>query len=146
MTNELVIRELRDEDCAAVAALSQELFPYFNVDEERIRRRSERGAQYLVAEIAGSIIGFADFYVKGSDARLMGVGVAPQHRNKGIGTALLEAVLRSAKAQGIRRIKLIVQQANAEAVALYLNNGFAIKRALKKTIQGKPLCLMSRLL
>lgn len=146
LPRELEIRPIQEKDYGAVAALSQELFPYFCVNEERVRRRSKKGACYLVAELAGSVIGFADFYTKGDEARLMGVGVALQQRNQGIGTALLEAVLQSARQQGMRRIKLIVQQENAEAVALYLDNGFGIRKALKKTIEGKPLCLMSRLL
>ncbi|HEX7111577.1 MAG TPA: GNAT family N-acetyltransferase [Mizugakiibacter sp.] len=57
---------------------------------------------------------------------LAGMYVAPVHRRRGLGRALLDAAIAHARAlDGVRQIRLGVNAANAAAVALYRAGGFA---------------------
>jgi len=53
----------------------------------------------------------------------LGIGVLPSHRGQGIGTALLEALLKEAERQGVRSMSLSVERDNP-ALGLYQRLGF----------------------
>lgn len=56
---------------------------------------------------------------------LAGMYVAPAHRRRGLGRALLDAAIAHARSfDGVRQVKLGVNTANAAAVALYRSVGF----------------------
>lgn len=57
----------------------------------------------------------------------LAISLYPEYRGKGIGTALLLAMLDRLKAAGYRRVSLSVQKENA-AVRLYRRTGFAVVR------------------
>ena len=54
----------------------------------------------------------------------LAIAVVPNARGKGVGTALLEALLRDARAAGYPTISLSVDRANAGAIELYGRHGF----------------------
>lgn len=51
--------------------------------------------------------------------------VLPEHRGKGIATALLRHVIDAARAEDIKRITLLTDRGNKRAQALYRKLGFA---------------------
>ncbi|MDO1529633.1 GNAT family N-acetyltransferase [Fulvimonas sp. R45] len=56
---------------------------------------------------------------------LAGLYVAPAHRRRGVGRALLHAAIAQARAtRGVRQLKLGVNASNAAALALYRAAGF----------------------
>jgi ribosomal protein S18 acetylase RimI-like enzyme len=55
---------------------------------------------------------------------LMIVSVFPEHRGKGLGTALLAKAEELARRSGAREMSLLVESANAGALKLYLRYGF----------------------
>ena len=57
-------------------------------------------------------------------AYVISMWVAPEARCQGIGSALLDAVVQWARAQGLTRLLLDVTEANAPAIALYTRKGF----------------------
>jgi GNAT superfamily N-acetyltransferase len=58
-------------------------------------------------------------------AALISMWVAPEARGKGVGDALVQAVIDWARALGCARLRLEVVDDNAPAVALYARKGFA---------------------
>jgi len=62
----------------------------------------------------------------GHVAELWGVYVAPDHRGRGVGDALVGAAVRWARGQGFARIRLNVDTENAGAARLYLRHGFVV--------------------
>lgn len=59
-------------------------------------------------------------------AELAGMYVAPEFRRRGLGAALLRAVIAHARSiDGLRQLELSVNATNAEAKALYRAAGFA---------------------
>lgn len=55
---------------------------------------------------------------------LLSMWVAPEARHQGVGSALVEAVVEWARAQGSMRVVLDVGAANSPAIALYTRMGF----------------------
>ena len=85
---------------------------------------------YLVAGGHDSL-GYGGVMVNGSDADVQTLAVARAARGKGVGTALLRALLDRAGEQGATRVTLEVRADNDPAIALYARHGFeriAIRR------------------
>jgi len=77
----------------------------------------------LKAELEGALIGFIAGDVRPAEkiAWIATIGVLPEHRQRGIGKALLQACERQL---GVPRVRLCVRAANQEAIQLYLNEGY----------------------
>jgi len=61
--------------------------------------------EFHVAEDAGEVVGCGALHVMWEDlAEVRTLAVAPSHAGRGIGAALLERLLESARALGIRRV------------------------------------------
>lgn len=86
-------------------------------------------AAHFGAESAGALVGAAalltsDRAKTAHKAFLVGMYVAPAARGRGLGRALLEAVIAEAKAGGARDLHLSVSEAAPAAVRLYRGAGF----------------------
>ncbi|MFT8355980.1 MAG: ribosomal protein S18-alanine N-acetyltransferase [Bifidobacterium aquikefiri] len=84
------------------------------------------GAKYSNPQIAADakIRGYGGFWYDGDDAELMTIGVDEPYQRQGIGTAILETLLRQAATQGVRRMLLEVRVDNDIAIAIYQAFGF----------------------
>jgi GNAT superfamily N-acetyltransferase len=97
--------------------------------EELTRSVTEPGrhVMFLACEgeaVHGSTYGLRD--LQGGDAgRVGGTWVAPSHRRRGIGKALLQVVVFWATEQGFRRLRLWAPATNVAALLLYQRAGFA---------------------
>lgn len=86
-------------------------FPYF----------VDRDALALVAEESG-IVGFLLAFWEGKEVHIHDLAVAPEHRRKGVASALLQGLL--AEAKGAQRVRLEVRASNRAAQAFYRKHGF----------------------
>ncbi|HHS96201.1 MAG TPA: GNAT family N-acetyltransferase [Phaeodactylibacter sp.] len=108
-----------------------EEFSYTIVQEEQYIQKhlSSENCLFLVAEQEGHLIGNVIF-TNGSKRRdahqgEFSMGIIQSHRNKGVGTALLEALLDWAvENPNIKKVKLRVAMLNYPAIRLYRNYGF----------------------
>jgi ribosomal protein S18 acetylase RimI-like enzyme len=82
----------------------------------------------LVAERAGAIVGFAALAHRRWNRRteLRHLYVAPDARGRGIGRALVEAVVAAARAAGTRCVWLETSNLAYPAIAFYRRVGFAL--------------------
>jgi GNAT superfamily N-acetyltransferase len=91
---------------------------------------SDHWGLFLVARKGGEPIGVAAVAFSwtlehaGKTAWLDELYVRPEHRGRGVGTALIERVIEEAQAQGCRAIDLEVEQAHRRAERLYARHGF----------------------
>ena len=119
---------LRDSpDSFADTAVAAEGRP-FTYWETFTRSVTEPGrhVMYLACDgddVLGSTCGIRDSESR-DVARVGSMWVAPLHRGRGIGQALLESVLSWSREHGFTRLKLWAPSANAAALALYENAGF----------------------
>lgn len=70
--------------------------------------------------LAGYVVGW---YVE-DEAEIANLAVASAERRKGVGAALLDAVLRDAAARGVVNVYLEVRRSNEAALKLYRSRGF----------------------
>jgi len=80
--------------------------------------------QYLVAESAGTVTGYAVASYAGDIAELQRIGVATDARRTGVASALLDAVVAHAPSTGADRMLLEVRADNRGALAFYAARDF----------------------
>ena len=66
---------------------------------------------------------------------IQNLGIAPEHRNGGLGTALLFYALRGFRQAGIRRVYLEVTAQNDGAIRLYRRLGFVTVKTVYKAVE-----------
>ena len=81
----------------------------------------ERDSLAFVAEEEG-IVGFILAFCEGNEVHIHDLAVLPEHRRKGIASALLSHLLGEAKEA--KRVKLEVRASNTAAQAFYKKHGF----------------------
>jgi [ribosomal protein S18]-alanine N-acetyltransferase len=80
---------------------------------------------YLVAKVDGTVVGFAGMLFVGDDGHVTTVSVDEAWRGARIGTRMVLALARVARARGAQALTLEVRASNEPAIALYRRLGFA---------------------
>lgn len=81
---------------------------------------------YLVAAEGAEVVGYGGLAAYGDEAYVQTLGVAPAWQHRGVGHALLDALLAEADRRQVRTIGLEVRTDNAAAQRLYARRGFEI--------------------
>ena len=85
----------------------------------------EHTRSYVVATDGDDVVGYAGLCVYTKDqAYVQTIGVAPDHQRRGIGTALLVALIDESDRRGCPRLDLEVRADNPTAIGLYERHGF----------------------
>jgi ribosomal protein S18 acetylase RimI-like enzyme len=83
----------------------------------------------LVAEAGSDAVGvLLASHLSRTNGHICQVSVSPEAQGRGIGRALMEAALRSFRAQGLKTASLSVTYENAAAYALYRSLGFRLRK------------------
>ncbi|MDD1476854.1 ribosomal protein S18-alanine N-acetyltransferase [Arthrobacter sp. H16F315] len=113
-------------DIPAVDELERQLFP---VDawplQMFVAELAQAGTRhYLVAERAGQIVGYAGLMCIEPIADVQTIAVAPEYEGRGIGSALLTALIRESRLRRAEDVLLEVRADNPRAQQLYRRYGF----------------------
>ena len=137
---DLIIRDVSESDAETIAGIyahhvltgtaSYDLNPpSTDFHREKIRHITAAGWPFLVAEADGTLAGYA--YVtqfRDRDAYRFtaedSIYVHPDHKGRGIGKALLEALLERASAYGFRTVIAVIGGAEPASIALHAALGF----------------------
>lgn len=86
-----------------------------------------RGKRAVVLAVGrdGEVLGHGE-YVAEHDAAEFAFMVSPRHRARGLGTALLRALLDIGMAAGVTRMHGMIQASNTRALQLVRKNGFRV--------------------
>ena len=84
----------------------------------------------------GSAVGFSLFRSVADEAELLLLGVVPSHRRRGIGSALLEQFMETARRSGAGRVHLEVRDGNP-AIGMYRSAGFKQVGRRRKYYHGE---------
>jgi ribosomal protein S18 acetylase RimI-like enzyme len=86
---------------------------------------------HVVALENGKVIGWCDITAltrpTTKHCGVLGMGVLPAYRHAGVGTRLVHAALKKAKAYGLYRVELEVFEDNLPAIELYTKVGFKVE-------------------
>lgn len=120
------LRDMNPADIPAVHELERRLFP---VDAWPLQMFVDELAQqdtrrYLVAELAGGIVGYAGLMCIEPIADVQTIAVVPEHEGKGIGSALLTELIRESRRRHAEDVLLEVRADNPRAQQLYRRFGF----------------------
>ena len=108
-----------------------------------VARNMRLGNPQVVAEHGARLVGWCDIQRETvpayAHAGVLGMGILPEWRGRGIGERLIRAAIDAAKVAGFERIELSVYGRNARAAALYRKVGFAHEgtRVRGKKVDGE---------
>ena len=122
------IRTMTEADLDAVLAIAAALPSAPHWPREAYEAALESGAWpqrvALVAESAGSVVGFAVAVLVAGEGEIESIAVAPGWQRRGMGMALLRELQRALAAEGALAIVLEVRESNRVAARLYAQAGF----------------------
>ena len=116
---------MEPEHLETLTLLEQEAFPeqpwkYEGLLEEL----SNPLAVFRVALLDGKIAGYVGMHHIVDEGYITNVAVFPQYRRMGVGTKLIKALIKYAKANDLTMLTLEVRVSNEGAIALYEKLGF----------------------
>jgi len=119
----VTIRSAALDDVASLLAIEQEAASAAHWTREEYARLVESGI-VLVAEEAGNISGFVCAKNVAGDWEIENMVVAKQGRRRGVGSGLLDELLRRVRQQAGAAVWLEVRESNQPARRLYEKHGF----------------------
>lgn len=126
MIQQLVFREMKEEDLLQVAAIEQQVFSRPWTKQDFLDSLRMQDTKYLIAELADTweIIGYCGFYQSFEEAEIVNVAVKSSCRRQGAANRMLRCLIETGKGQGVRTFVLEVRVSNKAAIRLYEQNGF----------------------
>jgi len=116
------VRPMRHSDVPAASALSQAAYGH-PLDERDVRLYLDLDPKgWLVATVAGRIVGMGGVSVFGDQAVIGLMATHPDHQRQGVGSAVFTWLVSYAEARGAGRMALYATELGA---ALYRRHGFA---------------------
>lgn len=120
-----MIREYVDSDYNTINILGRELSPNFKFE----KTENNNCIVYLEKD---DVIGFITYQIISDYSEILDVFVHINHRNKNIGTNLLNSCIENFEKLGVKKVTLEVKTSNTSAINLYKKNSFKIVSIRKK--------------
>ncbi len=121
----MTVNKMTAADVPAAAALEQRVFTGECWKEEDFYAALEDPARlFLAACDDGVLLGFCGLQQSFEQGDILTLAVRPDFRRRGVGSALLQALIRAFRAAGGTALFLEVRRSNTAAIALYEKNGF----------------------
>lgn len=147
-SGQLVVDRLRWWDLEEVQVLERDLFAAEGWTPGQFWSELARVPEsrwYVAARRGGRLVGYAGVFLIGPQADVQTVAVAAEAQGRGVGRALMAALIERARAHGARVLHLEVRADNTAALALYGALGFiADGRRRDYYGRGRDAVLMSR--
>jgi len=131
MTDRLHVRWLIRRDLPAVLAIERASFE-FDWGEPDFLRCLRRPFMSMVAERGDQILGYMVYELRAKTRRLLNFAVAPLHRRRGIGAAMIAHLKSNLDIHGRTGISLYVRDSNLPAQRFFASQGFRAVRVLRR--------------
>ena len=139
----LVVREAVNQDVESIIRVFKTTYLKDESWARSALRRLLATSNYvmLVAELGGIVVGYADYYVlpsiweKWNEATVNYLFVHKDYQGKGIGSKLLEEVVKRADKVGIAEIHVATEKGNEQAIRLYKKHGFLKEYVLLERVR-----------
>ena len=102
-----------------------------------------RNLSYRIVTTSGEMAGFVFVLVNpDGSAHLTTIGVAPEHRRRGLAAQLLTHLADALRHRGVRTVVLEVRVSNTTAQALYREAGYSVVQRLAKYYNNGEDCFL----
>lgn len=120
----MTVREMTLEDLEQVMKIEEENFSVPWTENGFFSFLIRQDTLFLTAEENGEIAGYCGLVMVPDEGDITNVSVARDKRRRGIGTLLLQELIRRAGEAGVAKLYLEVRESNQAAIALYESLGF----------------------
>lgn len=119
-----IITDAAERQLDAIEAIERECFSTPWTREQLATQLSGERHVFLAAEVDGQVAGYVGMMHVLDEGYISNVAVGGEFRRRGIGDALIEALLSRCESLGLVFVTLEVRRSNAPARALYEKHGF----------------------
>ena len=133
----VVNRKMTAEDVPFISRLEEETFSMPWSADSFLEMISKEDARYYVAEEDGRLLGGCGVLMIAGEGNITNVAIAPEARNRGIGTALLRHLMAEGDREGLTAYTLEVRVSNAAAIHVYEKLGF-VSAGVRPGFYEKP--------
>ncbi len=130
-------REMTPDDVPYISRLEEETFSMPWSAADFLQMIEKEDARYYVAEEEGVLYGGCGVLLVAGEGNITNIVIAPEHRNKGIGTRLLQYLIEEGYREGLTAYTLEVRVSNAAAVHVYEKLGF-VSAGIRPKFYEKP--------
>ena len=133
----VVYRKMTAEDVPFISRLEEETFSMPWSADSFLEMISKEDARYYVAEEDGRLLGGCGVLMIAGEGNITNVAIAPEARNRGIGTAMLRHLMAEGDREGLTAYTLEVRVSNAAAIHVYEKLGF-VSAGVRPGFYEKP--------
>ncbi|WP_282924158.1 tRNA (adenosine(37)-N6)-threonylcarbamoyltransferase complex dimerization subunit type 1 TsaB [Mediterraneibacter massiliensis] len=142
----LILRELKEEDAAAVSEMEHQLFSDGWSEKGILETVKNPNTICLAAVKAEKLIGYVFVYFAAGEGEIAKIAVTKERQRQGVAHQMMKELERICKSRKIGKLMLDVRQSNETAQAFYKAQGF-VRDGERKAFYEKPsedAVLMSR--
>lgn len=122
----ITINEMKESDIDRFAAIDKKSFSVPWSKKAFEDEYSNEIASYFSAYADGECVGYAGFWNVSGEGDITNIAVLEEYRHQGIGSMLMEAVIKKAIELKLTIITLEVRRSNIKAQGLYKKYGFEV--------------------
>ena len=121
---EIIVRELKVEDSAAVAEMEQQIFADSWSEKSVLETVQQKQSVCFAAEKAGHLLGYLLAYHAADEAEIARIAVQKEARRQGAAGKLMQALEHYCEEHKMEKLLLDVRESNEAARSFYTKNGF----------------------
>lgn len=121
---EIIVRELKVEDSAAVAEMEQQIFSDPWSEKSVMETVQQKQSVCFTAEKAGHLLGYLLAYHAADEAEIARIAVQKEARRQGAAGKLMQALEHYCEEHKMEKLLLDVRESNEAARSFYTKNGF----------------------
>ena len=121
---EIIVRELKVEDSAAVAEMEQQIFLDPWSEKSVMETVQQKQSVCFAAEKAGHLLGYLLAYHAADEAEIARIAVQKEARRQGAAGKLMQALEHYCEEHKMEKLLLDVRESNEAARSFYTKNGF----------------------
>lgn len=121
---EIIVRELKVEDSAAVAEMEQQIFSDSWSEKSVLETVQQKQSVCFAAEKAGHLLGYLLAYHAADEAEIARIAVQKEARRQGAAGKLMQALEHYCEEHKMEKLLLDVRESNDAARSFYTKNGF----------------------
>ena len=121
---EIIVRELKVEDSAAVPEMEQQIFSDSWSEKSVLETVQQKQSVCFAAEKAGHLLGYLLAYHAADEAEIARIAVQKEARRQGAAGKLMQALEHYCEEHKMEKLLLDVRESNEAARSFYTKNGF----------------------